>query len=49
MWDESDFAGTPPSEFGDTSGYCDANPGGGHVVALVISRSLRMARISDCP
>ncbi|HEU0001697.1 MAG TPA: alkaline phosphatase family protein [Ktedonobacteraceae bacterium] len=32
-WDESDFP------FGDTSGCCDAVPGGGHVVTLVISHS----------
>ena len=32
-WDESDFP------FSDTSGCCDANPGGGHVVTLVISHS----------
>src|ERR1700720_4056645 len=28
-WDESDFTGTGPSGFGDTSGCCNANPGGG--------------------
>jgi phospholipase C len=39
QWDESDFTGTGPSGFGDTSGCCDANPGGGHVVSLVISRN----------
>jgi len=32
-WDESDFP------FSDTSGCCDAVPGGGHVVTLVISHS----------
>ena len=32
-WDETDFP------FKDTSGCCDANPGGGHVVTLVISHS----------
>ena len=32
-WDESEFP------FSDTSGCCDANPGGGHVVTLVISQS----------
>jgi len=46
-WDESDFTGTGPSGFGDTSGCCNANPGGGHVVTLVISRTLRFARSSD--
>ncbi len=46
-WDESDFTGTGPSGFGDTSGCCDANPGGGHVVTLVISRSDDDARTSD--
>jgi phosphatidylinositol-3-phosphatase len=38
-WDESDFTGTGPLGFGDTSGCCDAIPGGGHVVSLVISGS----------
>jgi phosphatidylinositol-3-phosphatase len=46
MWDESDFTGTGPSGFGDTSGCCDANPGGGHVVSLVISRRLNFGRSS---
>ncbi len=46
-WDESDFTGTGPSGFGDTSGCCNANPGGGHVLTLVISRTLRFARSSD--
>jgi hypothetical protein len=37
-WDESDFTGSPTDfGFGDTRGCCDANPGGGHVLALVIS------------
>lgn len=36
-WDESDFTGTGPSGFGDTSGCCDAVPGGGHVLTIVIS------------
>ena len=45
-WDESDFTGTGPSGFGDTSGCCNANPGGGHVLTLVISRTLRFARTS---
>jgi phosphatidylinositol-3-phosphatase len=48
-WDESDFTGTGPSGFGDTSGCCNADPGGGHVVALVISNELRFARTSDHP
>ncbi len=39
-WDESDFP------FGDTSGCCDANPGGGHVVTLTISQSQDSARSS---
>jgi len=39
-WDESDFP------FGDTSGCCDANPGGGHVVMLTISQSQDSARSS---
>jgi len=45
-WDESDFTGSGPSGFGDTSGCCNANPGGGHVLTLVISRTLRFARSS---
>lgn len=46
MWDESDFTGTGPSGFGDTSGCCEANPGGGHVVSLVISSRLNFGRSS---
>jgi phospholipase C len=46
-WDESDFTGTGPFGFGDTGGCCDADPGGGHVVTLVISNALRFARSSD--
>ena len=46
MWDESDFTGTGPSGFGDTSGCCDANPGGGHVVSLVYSHDIHRARTS---
>ena len=46
VWDESDFTGSGPFGFGDTSGCCDANPGGGHVVGLVISNALRFARSS---
>jgi len=48
-WDESDYTGTGPDGFGDTSGCCNANPGGGHVVTLVISSVLRFARSSDDP
>ncbi|MFL5657357.1 MAG: alkaline phosphatase family protein [Ktedonobacteraceae bacterium] len=40
-WDESDFP------FGDTSGCCDAVPGGGHVVTLTISHSDHSARTSS--
>jgi phosphatidylinositol-3-phosphatase len=40
-WDESDFP------FGDTSGCCDAVPGGGHVVMLTISHSDHSARTSS--
>jgi phospholipase C len=40
-WDESDFP------FSDTSGCCDANPGGGHVVMLTISHSDHSARTSS--
>lgn len=46
-WDESDFTGSGPFGFGDTSGCCDANPGGGHVVTLVISHSDHAARTSS--
>jgi phosphatidylinositol-3-phosphatase len=46
VWDESDFTGTGPGGFGDTSGCCNANPGGGHVLGLVISSSRRFARSS---
>jgi hypothetical protein len=45
-WDESDFTNSGPDGFGDTSGCCNANPGGGHVLTLVISRTLRFARSS---
>ncbi len=37
-WDESDFTGSGPFGFGDTRGCCNANPGGGHVLTLVITR-----------
>jgi len=47
VWDESDFTGTGPFGFGDTSGCCDAVPGGGHVLMLVISHSDHQARHSD--
>ncbi len=40
-WDESDFP------FADVSGCCDAVPGGGHVVTLVISHSDHAARTSS--
>lgn len=49
-WDESDYTGTGtgPSGFGDTSGCCDStNPGGGHVLTLVISHSDHSARSSS--
>jgi phospholipase C len=46
-WDESDFTGSPTDfGFGDTSGCCTANPGGGHVLTLVISHSDHAARQS---
>jgi hypothetical protein len=45
-WDESDFTGTGPFGFGDTSGCCDADPGGGHVVMITISHSDHSARSS---
>jgi len=47
VWDESDFTGSGPFGFGDTSGCCDANPGGGNVLGLVISHSDHTARQSD--
>lgn len=40
-WDESDFP------FSDTSGCCDAVPGGGHVVTLTISHSDHSPRTSN--
>jgi phospholipase C len=47
-WDESDFTGSPTDfGFGDTRGCCDANPGGGHVLTLVISHSDHQARSSS--
>jgi phospholipase C len=46
-WDESDFTNSGPFGFGDTSGCCDANPGGGHVVTLTISHSDHSARTSN--
>jgi phosphatidylinositol-3-phosphatase len=48
-WDESDFTGTGtgPFGFGDTSGCCDANPGGGHVVTLTISHDQEEPTSSD--
>jgi phospholipase C len=42
-WDESDYP------FADTSGCCDAVPGGGHVVTLVISHSAPGANQSSVP
>ena len=46
-WDESDFTNSGPFGFGDTSGCCDANPGGGHVLTLAISHSDHSARTSS--
>ena len=43
MWDETDFP------FNDVSGCCDAVPGGGHVVSLVISHSNHSAVSSSAP
>jgi phosphatidylinositol-3-phosphatase len=40
-WDETDFP------FVDVSGCCDAVPGGGHVVTLVITHSQHSHRTSD--
>jgi len=48
-WDESDYGGTGPSGFPDTSGCCDASVpfGGGHVLTLVISHSDHQPRRSN--
>ncbi len=48
-WDESDFTGSGPFGFGDTSGCCDSpkGDGGGHVVTLTISHSDHSARTSS--
>jgi phospholipase C len=46
-WDESDFTNSGPFGFGDTSGCCDANPGGGHVLTITISHSDQAARTSS--
>jgi phospholipase C len=48
-WDESDFTGSGPFGFGDTSGCCDAPPndGGGHVVSLVLLSENETARTSS--
>jgi phospholipase C len=50
-WDESDFTGSPTDfGFGDTRGCCNANPGGGHVLTLVISgHRQHQARASFTP
>jgi hypothetical protein len=45
-WDESDFTGSGPFGFGDKSGCCDANPGGGRVVTLGYSREIHHPRTS---
>jgi hypothetical protein len=47
-WDESDFTGSGPFGFGDTSGCCDSIPGdgGGHVLTIAISHSDHQARSS---
>jgi hypothetical protein len=48
-WDESDFTGSGPFGFGDTSGCCDspAGLGGGHVVTLVLLSENETARTSS--
>ncbi len=47
-WDESDFTNAPDNfGFGDTSGCCNANPGGGHVLTIVISHSNHSAVSSN--
>jgi phospholipase C len=49
VWDESDFTGSGPFGFGDTAGCCDAVPGGGNVLGIVISHSDHQPRVSDVP
>jgi phosphatidylinositol-3-phosphatase len=51
-WDESSFTNTPPFNsypfgFGDTSGCCDASPGGGHVVTIAIPNQNDTQRTSN--
>jgi hypothetical protein len=49
-WDESDFTGSPTDfGFGDTRGCCDANPGGGHVLTIVINGGRSHPRASFAP
>jgi hypothetical protein len=49
-WDESDFTGSPTDfGFGDTRGCCDANPGGGHVLTLVITGANNQPKASFTP
>jgi hypothetical protein len=47
VWDESDFTNSGPAGFGDQTGCCDAVPGGGHVLGLVLSHSDHAARQSN--
>jgi phospholipase C len=47
-WDESEYTGSDSDfGFGDTSGCCTANPGGGHVMTIVVSHSDHAPRTSD--
>jgi hypothetical protein len=49
-WDESDFTGSPTDfGFGDTRGCCNANPGGGHVLTLVITGNHNQPKASFTP
>jgi phosphatidylinositol-3-phosphatase len=49
-WDESDFTGSPTDfGFGDTRGCCDANPGGGHVLTIVITGAHNQPKASFTP
>ena len=49
-WDESDYTNASTDwGFGDTAGCCGANPGGGHVLTLVISHSAHAPRVSTTP
>jgi hypothetical protein len=49
-WDESDFTGSATDfGFGDTRGCCNANPGGGHVLTIVITGDHNQPKASFTP